>query len=126
MQLARPLALIALLAVHWLADFVLQSHWMSVNKSKRLDALALHVITYTATLSVGSALIFGVQDLGLLLVFIGVNGILHFATDYVTSRITSRLWQQQREHLFFVVVGFDQLIHQVTLIATQWVILAAV
>jgi hypothetical protein len=40
----------------------------------------------------------------------------------VTSRITSRLWQEEREHDFFVVVGFDQLIHQVTLAATLWFI----
>jgi hypothetical protein len=124
MGLNQPLQLIALLAIHWLADFVLQSQWMSVNKSKRLDALVSHVATYTATLLVGSALIFGVLEIAPLALFVGVNGILHFFTDFVTSRITSRLWQQQREHLFFVAVGFDQLIHQITLIATQWLIFA--
>jgi Protein of unknown function (DUF3307) len=113
---------VALLAVHWLADFVLQSGWMSVNKSKRIDALALHVATYTGALLVGSGLILGVRQIVPLLVFVGVNGFLHLATDFVTSRITSRLWQQQREHDFFVVVGFDQLIHQVTLAATLWFI----
>ena len=124
MELPPPLQLIGLLAVHWLGDFVLQSHWMSVNKSKRLDALAIHVAAYTTTLLVGSALLFGVHEIGSLALFVGVNGTLHFATDFVTSRITSRLWHQQREHLFFVVVGFDQLIHQVTLVTTVWLILA--
>ena len=124
MGLPQPLPLIALLAIHWLADFVLQSQWMSVNKSKRLDALASHVATYTGILFVGSALVFGVREMAPLVLFVGVNGILHLATDFVTSRITSRLWQQQREHLFFVAVGFDQLIHQITLVATQWLIFA--
>jgi hypothetical protein len=113
---------VALLAVHWFADFVLQSGWMSVNKSKRIDALVLHVATYTGALLVGSGVILGVRQIVPLLVFVGVNGFLHLATDFVTSRITSRLWQQQREHDFFVVVGFDQLIHQVTLAATLWFI----
>ena len=122
MGLPQPLQLICLLAVHWLGDFVLQSHWMSVNKSKRLDALAIHVATYTTTLLVGSALLFGVHEIGPLALFVGVNGTLHFATDFVTSQITSRLWHQQREHLFFVAVGFDQLIHQVTLVTTVWLI----
>jgi hypothetical protein len=121
----QPLQLIALLAIHWLADFVLQSQWMSVNKSKRLDALVSHVATYTATLFVGSALVFGVHEIPQLALFVAVNGILHFFTDFLTSRITSRLWQQQREHLFFVAVGFDQLIHQITLVATQWLIFVA-
>src|SRR5262249_16434478 len=122
MGLPQPLLLICLLAVHWLGDFVLQSHWMSVNKSKRLDALAIHVATYTTTLMVGSALLFGLQEIGPLALFVGVNGTLHFATDFVTSQLTSRLWQQQRERLFFGMVGFDQLIHQVTLVTTVWLI----
>jgi hypothetical protein len=95
---------------------------MSVNKSKRLDALAIHVATYTTTLLLGSGLLFGVDKLGRLALFVGVNGGLHFATDFVTSKITSRLWDQQREHLFFVMLGFDQLVHQVTLVATVWLI----
>jgi hypothetical protein len=113
---------VALLSFHWIADFVLQSQWMSLNKSKRIDALAIHVAIYTAVLLVGSALIFGVRHIAPLLLFVGVNGSLHFATDFVTSRVTSLLWQQQREHDFFVMIGFDQLIHQVTLAATMWVI----
>jgi len=122
MGLPQPLQLICLLAVHWLGDFVLQSHWMSVNKSKRIDALAIHVATYTTTLLIGSGLLFGVDNIGLLALFVGVNGSLHLATDFVTSKITSRLWDQQREHLFFVMLGFDQLVHQVTLVATVWLI----
>jgi hypothetical protein len=116
--------MICLLAVHWLGDFVLQSHWMSMNKSKRLDALAIHVATYTATLLIASGLLFGVDEIRPLALFVGINGGLHFVTDFVTSRITSRLWHQQREHLFFVALGFDQLIHQVTLVATVWLIFA--
>jgi len=79
-------------------------------------------MTYTGTLLVGSGLIFGLRQIGLLALFVGANGVLHFATDFVTSRITSRLWYQQREHDFFVMVGLDQLIHQITLATTLWFI----
>jgi len=123
-MLPPPWQFVALLAVHWLGDFVFQSHWMSVNKSKRLDALSLHAVTYTVTLLVGSGLVLGVRQIELLVLFVGANGILHFATDFVTSRITSHLWCQRREHDFFVMVGLDQLVHQVTLATTLWFIFA--
>lgn len=109
-------AYLALLGTHWLADFVLQSHWQASNKSKRLDALALHIMTYTAVLAAASVLLFGVNGV----VFAAVNGILHFGTDYFTSRRSSRLYAKQDWHNFFVVIGFDQLIHQTTLAATMW------
>ena len=117
-----PWQFVALLAVHWFADFVLQSRWMSVNKSKRLDALLLHVGTYTGALLVGSGLVIGLRQISLLVLFVGANGCLHLATDFVTSRVTSYLWNRQREHDFFVVVGLDQLIHQASLGATLWLI----
>lgn len=123
----------ALLAVHWFGDFYLQSHWMSVNKSKRFDALAMHVGVYTAVLLLGAFLIFGWH--AAVLAFVALNGGMHFATDFVTSRITSRLWREAFDaygggtvypprsapmHDFFVVVGVDQYLHQLALAATMW------
>lgn len=134
-------AFVVLLAVHWLGDFFLQSHWMSINKSKRLDALSLHVGIYTVVLFFGAGLIFGPQP-GLAIVkFAALNGALHFATDYLTSRWSSRLWgqafpwnglapvvsyppQHKPIHNFFVVIGVDQFIHQITLAATMAWLLA--
>lgn len=70
-----------------------------------------------------------------------LNGALHFATDYMTSRWTSRLWGEAFKlvcsacgcpnyppldkpiHNFFVVIGVDQYIHQFTLAATmRWLL----
>jgi hypothetical protein len=45
----------------------------------------------------------------------------YFATDYFTSRATSKLWAEQNWHRFFLMIGFDQLIHQATLAATLWI-----
>jgi hypothetical protein len=112
---------VALLAAHFIGDFVLQTHWQASNKSKRMDALAKHVGVYTLALMVGSAIIFG-QSPGWVYFFI-VNGVLHFVTDYFTSRWSSKLYAKQDWHNFFVVIGFDQLIHQTTLAATMWLLL---
>lgn len=107
---------VALLAIHWVADFVLQTHWQASNKSKRLDALARHVSAYTAVLLVGAIILFGpVVGIG----FAAINGALHFATDYFTSRWTSVLYAKQDWHNFFVVIGIDQLLHQIALAATM-------
>lgn len=122
---ATPLwQFVMLLVLHWIADFLLQTRWMATNKSSRLDALGLHVAVYTTALGLGAIVIFGAIEA--VLWFAAANGVLHFATDFVTSRITSKLWKEQRIHGFFLVVGLDQLIHQVTLAATMaWLLAGA-
>ncbi len=109
---------VALLGVHWIADFVLQTHWQASNKSKNLIALGRHVGIYTITLCFGAGILFGPFGIGFAL----VNGALHFATDFFTSKWTSALYAKQDWHNFFVVVGLDQLIHQTTLATTMvWI-----
>lgn len=108
---------VALLAAHWFADFVLQTHWQASNKSKDNEALARHVGVYTLVLMVCSAIIFGQSTAWVYFVF--VNGSLHFVTDYITSRMTSKLYVKKDWHNFFVVVGFDQFIHQITIAGTM-------
>lgn len=98
---------VMLLAVHFIADFPLQTDWMALNKSKRWDALALHVTVYSACF-----LLFGVT-------FAAMTFASHFITDALTSRATSALWQRNQRHWFFVMIGFDQLIHASTL-ALAW------
>ena len=125
-----------LLVIHWIADFVCQTHWQAVNKSKNVVALLHHVLTYTLVLQVLS--FFAVKNLGFTgpgwfvpwVEFVLANMVLHFMTDFCTSRWSSVLFKKQMEmiwtdemrtirwddfnpHNFFVVIGFDQLLHQV-------------
>ena len=112
---------VALLATHWFADFVLQTHWQASNKSKNNGALFRHVLVYTSVLGAVSFALFALPVHGLQwLIFTLGNGLLHFVTDYCTSRWTAKLYAKQDWHNFFVVVGLDQLIHQTTLAATMW------
>ena len=130
--MAPDLLLTLAMTVHFVADFLLQTDWMATNKSKRWDALALHCAVYSVCF-----LPFG-------LTFAAALFGLHFMTDAVTSRITSRLWFFKCEdgiweqasytvpkhgrtlvnpftpsignrHWFFVVIGFDQWLHLVQL-----------
>lgn len=99
-----------LLLIHYIADFKFQSHWMATNKSKSWLALSAHVLVYSLMFS-----------LTLNWQFVVINGILHFITDAITSRMSSKLFGKNW-HDFFEVIGGDQYIHTVTLLTT-WVLL---
>ncbi len=116
---------LALLTTHFVGDFVCQSHQMSMNKSKSNKWLLYHVSVYTAVLAVGSSVLLADSNgfLTALTYAIG-NGMAHFATDYFTSRWTSRLWLEKQIHNFFVVIGLDQLIHFYTLFLTYTMVTA--
>ena len=137
MDVTLPLAL---LVAHTLGDFVAQSNWMAINKSKNWLALSVHVLVYS--------LFF--LPWGLL--FFLITFATHFVTDAITSRITSKLWfidnlgycsdytvhnrrckelywmygreifhaqYNRNRHWFFVMIGIDQLIHFITLALTH-------
>lgn len=114
---------LAILFIHFVADFIMQSDWMAQNKSKNWTALSMHVAVYMIGLfgGVGALLAIPEPDEATLLqalAFVGVNGVLHFITDAITSRINSRLWAAKEVHWFFVSVGFDQFIHYTCLFLT--------
>lgn len=98
--------ILVLVWMHFIADFVLQTDWMAKNKSSSNVALTIHVVLYSIPF-----IWFG-------WVYAIVNGMLHFATDYVTSRVTSHFWKTEQRHLFFVVIGADQALHMTALFAT--------
>lgn len=98
--------MIAALFAHFIGDFILQTDAMAKNKSKSLWWLSVHCTVYGLPL-----LFFGWK-------FALANIGLHLCTDFVSSKITSRLLAAGKTHWFFVVIGLDQFIHATCLIAT--------
>ena len=98
--------IISLFWLHWFADFILQSSYMSMNKSKNPMVLVYHCAVYSLPFFV-FGWIFGL-----------LAGLMHFPVDYVTSKITSKLYAKKEYHWFFVVIGFDQAIHMSILVLT--------
>lgn len=98
--------IILVLGLHFVGDFILQSDAMAKNKSKSVLWLLFHVTVYGIPL-----LLIGWK-------FAAINIGLHFLTDFLTSRITSKLWAAGNVHWFFVVIGLDQFIHATCLILT--------
>ena len=105
--------IVCVLAVHWLADFCLQTAKQAQNKSKNLGALLRHCGTYTFALLMAFG--FKGQDF---IAWSILNGCFHAAIDAITCKITSKLYEEERYHDFFVTIGADQLIHTVTLLGT--------
>lgn len=98
--------LISLFVLHFIGDFLLQSDKMAINKSSSMRWLAVHSFVYSLPL-----LYFGVS-------FALMSGMMHFIVDGITSKVTSRLWKEEKRHWFFVTIGADQMIHMIMLIIT--------
>ena len=133
------LTVLYLLIVHNIADFRLQTNWMAINKSKRMDALLKHVAIYSVAMGIATWSIW----------FALITFVCHLATDWVTSRMARRQywyvqcqnglwldaegvmnpnkflgreWKRSR-HAFFCTLGDDQLPHAAQLILTaQWLL----
>jgi len=98
---------IVVLILHFISDFLFQTDKMAKDKSSSNLMLTKHVLVY------------GIMFVCLLgPIYALVNCGLHWITDYFSSRVTKKLWQEQRVHDFFVVIGLDQLIHTICLVVT--------
>ena len=109
------------LLVHWLADFVFQTDWMAKNKSTSSIALIAHIAGYTLVLIISLLLIDLFLPKGIpasVVGFILINVLSHWIIDYVTSRVSSSLHKVNDTHNFFIVIGFDQLLHIAILYTT--------
>lgn len=115
--------ILGILFIHWFADFVCQTYQQSINKSKSIVALLAHINSYCMIWLVVGVIYFyqcNLPDNFKIALFCLITYVSHAITDYVTSRINSKLWAQNRVHDFFVSIGFDQFLHYVQLFATYW------
>ena len=120
----------SIIGIHWLADFVLQTDKQAKGKSKNWSDLLSHTFNYSIIWwCVGlvylafSFMKFPIQPTSNLLpiFYFGlITFIAHTITDYFTSRLNSKLWEQGKVHNFFVSVGFDQYLHYLQLFLTYW------
>jgi hypothetical protein len=101
-------AIIMIYVFHFIGDFLLQTQWMSLNKSNDLKALTTHCIVYSIPF-----LWFGLK-------YAAINGVLHFIVDYFTSKFTKRTAEDQNWRLFFIIIGFDQMLHMIILTLTLY------
>lgn len=116
---------IGILFIHWVADFVLQTDEQALNKSKSLEVLLNHTLTYSLCFIVLlTPLIWFLSNHSLVncfkysVVYSTVTLVFHTIQDYFTSKINAKLYSENKRHLFFVSIGFDQFLHYVQLFLT--------
>jgi membrane-bound acyltransferase YfiQ involved in biofilm formation len=112
-----------ILILHYVGDWLLQTRKIAEGKSSSITILSHHVTLYTLTIFVGiivPLLLLGASTdtMHLLTQWIFLNGVLHWITDYFTSKMTKKYYTSGNMKKFWHTVGLDQLIHAVTLIMT--------
>lgn len=114
--------IILILTMHWVADFVFQTHDQAKNKAIDVEFLLDHTLTYSFIWILGAIFMFHNDEFPLnwlkIGLFVGITFVLHTITDYFTSRLNKHLWETGQVHNFFVAIGFDQILHYLQLTLT--------
>ena len=114
---------LGIILIHWFADFVLQTDKQAKGKSKNWSDLLSHTIDYSVVWFYISILYISSNGLNpILLFFAPITFVFHTITDYFTSRLNSKLWEQGKIHNLFVSIGFDQVLHYVQLFLTYYLL----
>ncbi len=118
--------IILLLFAHFMADFVFQSHEVGNKKHNSNSALFEHCCFYTWWLFVilfWISYYFGLSPY-MFSIFVFINGIFHFAVDWVTSRVAYFFHRRiTGEKKFWITIGADQFIHAAALIISAYYLL---
>ena len=109
-MLSNTYTITTILAIFWLhfvSDFLMQTDKMAQGKSSSNKLLTIHVAVYSMFFLIFCGPVYAM-----------INFVLHWVTDYNTSRVTKKLWEKKEVHWFFAVIGLDQAIHYTCLFLT--------
>ena len=114
--------LIALLVCHYLADFCLTFPIMIRAKAdgRHLWPIMLHAFVHT--LLVGLCLLIWGVTWNMLLLLMALELISHFLIDTCKARLSARFpyLADLRNKLYWMLYGFDQLLHLLVLVLIWW------
>lgn len=121
---------LAILFIHWVADFLFQDVDWADNKSKDMFALTKHVGVYSIIITIGMIPIFWlgiynfVGSIAVSLLFGIATCFFHWWTDFFSSKIVAKKFAKKEYGTSipntgaFTVIGFDQFLHFTQLFLT--------
>jgi len=120
--------ILCIILIHWFADFLMQDEKWALGKSKNMNDLLNHTLTYSILSSVCLLFLMGsVFDKNITISFLYfpfITFVAHTVTDYFTSRIVSKMFAQNKygspipNFGAFTMIGIDQVLHYVQLFYT--------
>lgn len=127
--------ILAIIFIHWVADFVFQDEAWATTKSVSNKSLTKHVAMYSliwfgtiGIVYVGYDVYWArpmTNDEGIrILLFCSITFVCHWITDYYTSRLNTKLHKAGKYGSpipnmgFFTSIGFDQVLHYAQLFLT--------
>ncbi len=130
---------LAVLIIHWLADFIFQDEKWAVTKSKSNRSLLKHTTTYTLVWAFFIVPIWLINTIGEgvklfdgntnIIYFLPITFVIHTITDYYTSRLNAKLYIKGKfggsipNWGFYSSIGLDQVYHYVQLFLTIQILL---
>jgi hypothetical protein len=127
-----------IIVIHFIADFIFQNEFMATNKSSSNEALLAHTIVYTIVWVIPAGFIFAqpcdASAIGYcinavsVLAFLAITFIAHTVTDYITSRVTKKKFENKEYYALpprmgaFAIIGLDQVLHYAQLFGTYYLL----
>ena len=129
--------ILLIIIIHWVADFIMQDEKWALGKSKNWRDLVMHTLLYS-TIWWFPALTFllyfspDIKSIDELmfksLLFVFITFVAHTITDYFTSRIVSKKFENKHygssipNFGAFTIIGIDQVLHYVQLFTTYYLL----
>lgn len=117
---ALLLCLLALQLKHFLADFCFQTPYMLQNKGAYGHPGGLSHAGLHGLMSLPVLVVFSPLGLGAALVAVVLEALVHYHVDYIKDRLGRKIAPQTDDKIYWILLGGDQLAHQVTLMALTW------
>jgi len=113
MEITSILLLLVMFQIkHFIADFVLQTDYMASNKGTFLHPGGIYHSLIQAVFSLGILLMF--VDPVVAIFFSFIDLFLHYFIDFFKMNINKRKCLTPHQKHFWTLLGFDQLLHQLT------------